>query len=246
MACAATPSATDWASLLPAYRWQLVTATDGRQQRIAELFPQTDRQLMLSFEPDGRIGIRGGCNQMGGAYSVSPNGALAVSQLMATRMACAPALMQADVRISALVAQPVQLSLEQATPDGAPRLQLTNGSQTRLVFVGQPTAENRYGGPASLVFIEVAAQRVACSRPPMPNATCLQVRERSYDAQGRASGTPGPWQPLYGEIEGYSHTEGMRNVLRVKKFQRSSPVPADASSTRLVLDMVIESEATPP
>jgi len=253
VACAASPSApqpasTDWAPLLQGYRWQLASAIDAGRQGIAALQPRSDRPLVLSFDPEGRMGVRGGCNQIGGAYAVSASGALTVSQLMSTRMACEPALMQMDAAISALLAQPAQLSLEPAAQGTAPapRLRLTTGNQASLVLIGQPTAETRYGGPATLVFMEVAPRRVACTHPLIPSATCLQVRERSYDARGMSSGTPGPWQPLYGEIEGYTHTEGLRNVLRVKRFQRTGPLPADAPSTALVLDMVIESERTAP
>ncbi|WP_239467178.1 META and DUF4377 domain-containing protein [Rhodoferax koreensis] len=242
-----SPPATsaDWMPLLQAQRWRLESATDATGRPIAALAPRADRPLLLSFEPEGRLGVRGGCNQMSGAYTVSDGGALAVSQLMSTRMACAPALMQVDATLSSLLAQPVQLALVAASAAEAPKLRLTTANQTALVFVGQPTSETRYGGPATLVFMEVAARQVACSHPLIPNARCLQVRERSYDAQGRSTGTPGPWQPLYGEIEGYTHTEGVRNVLRVKRFQRAGPVPADASATVLVLDLVVETEATP-
>lgn len=234
----------DWLRLLQAQRWQLESATDAARQPIVALSPRADRPLLLSFEPEGRFGVRGGCNQMGGMYTVSDGGALAVAQPMSTRMACAPALMQIDTALSALLAQPVQLAWDAS--EKAPRLRLTTASGTSLVFAGQPTSETRYGGPVTLVFMEVAARQVACSHPLIPNARCLQVRDRSYDAQGRAAGTPGPWQPLYGEIEGYTHTEGVRNVLRVKRFKRMAPMPADVSANVLVLDLVVETEATPP
>jgi Domain of unknown function (DUF4377) len=51
----------------------------------------------------------------------------------------------------------------------------------------------------------------------------------------------GEWRPLYQEIEGYTHTPGTRNVLRLKKFAVKNP-PADAPSVAYVLDMVVESE----
>ena len=67
------------------------------------------------------------------------------------------------------------------------------------------------------------------------------MRERVYDKQGLMVGTPGAWRPLYENIEGYTHTPGQRNVLRVKRFQRQA-VPADTSSTVYVLDLIVESE----
>jgi hypothetical protein len=75
----------------------------------------------------------------------------------------------------------------------------------------------------------------------MPGATCLQVRDRVFDAQGLPVGAPGEWRVVTGDIEGYVHREGERNVVRVKRFLRA-PVPADASAFVYVLDLVVESE----
>ena len=108
------------------------------------------------------------------------------------------------------------------------------------MLVGRPTPESRYG-PATVMFIEVAAQRAPCSAPPMRDATCLRVRDRFFDAKGLPTGTPGEWRLFHGEIEGYTHRAGERNVLRVKRFERSNP-PADASRYVYVLDLVVESE----
>lgn len=256
-ACSATPPspapAGGWAPFLQAYRWQLDTATDPRQQPIDALAPRADRPLVIIFQPEGRFGLRGGCNQLGGSYQLGASGNLAVPQLISTRMACEPALMRVDEAMTALLAQPIQLSLEPAPATGntasanrtAPRLRLTMASQSSLVFTGLPTAETRFGGNATVMFLEVAPRRVACPHPMMPNARCLQVRERNYDAQGIAVGQPSGWQNLYENIEGYAHAEGVRNVLRVKRFKRPPPLPADASANVYVLDMVIETEAAP-
>ena len=42
-------------------------------------------------------------------------------------------------------------------------------------------------------------------------------------------------------IEGYTHEAGIRNVLRVKRFNVKNP-PAGAPSVAYVLDIVVESE----
>ena len=49
---------------------------------------------------------------------------------------------------------------------------------------------------------------------------CLNVREVRFDDQGLGQDPPGPWQPFTGRIEGYAHTPGVRNVLRVDRYQR--------------------------
>ena len=46
-------------------------------------------------------------------------------------------------------------------------------------------------------------------------------------------------------IEGYKHTPGVKNVVRLKRFQRAS-APADASKTVYVLDLVVQSETVKP
>jgi hypothetical protein len=109
-----------------------------------------------------------------------------------------------------------------------------------LVLIGQATPESLYG-PATQIFLEVAAQPVACSNPFTGEKTCLQVRDRAFDSQGLPAGTPSAWRPLYERIDGYTHKPGIRNVLRVKRFQRNA-VPAGTPPVLYVLDLTVESE----
>jgi hypothetical protein len=140
-----------------------------------------------------------------------------------------------------LLAGPLRVEV---VPGTQPQMRLVAASNEALELTGQMTLEARYG-PATLVFLEVAAQKVNCSNPPGGEAMCLQVRERHFDSQGLAIGTPGALQPFFGNIEGFTHTPGTRSVVRVKRFQRS-PAPADASSSLYVLDLVVESETVKP
>ena len=73
---------------------------------------------------------------------------------------------------------------------------------------------------------------------------CLKVRSVQYDSRGLKTEV-GPWQLFYTEIEGYRHEPGVRNVLRVQRYERKQ-VPADASRYVYVLDMVVESEIVKP
>ena len=126
-------------------------------------------------------------------------------------------------------------------PAGAtPRLQLLAANGDRLVFEGSPTPQTRHGSEGTTVFLEVAPQRVPCPHPLIRDMQCLQVRERVYAGDGTLS-SQGEWQPLYQEIEGYTHAPGTRNVLRLMRFTVKNP-PADASAVAYVLDMVVESE----
>jgi hypothetical protein len=163
------------------------------------------------------------------------------SRLAATMKACAAPLMQADKALSAVLAQPLDAQLESGA---TPSLKLVSPSRQTLVLTGQPTLESRHGKPTR-IFLEVAAQRVPCTPALQPPTTCLQVRERRFDDKGLAVNPPGPWQAFHGNIDGYTHTPGVRNVLRINRYQRAN-VPADASAYIDVLDLVVESETVKP
>ena len=120
---------------------------------------------------------------------------------------------------------------------------MSSNGQT-LVFSGQATPESLYGA-ATRVFLEVNAQRVACQNPLNGQATCLQVRERRFDAQGLVVLPHGDWRPLFETIDGYTHQPGVRNVLRLKQFQRGA-VAAGTPARVYVLDLVVESETVKP
>lgn len=228
-------------TILVGHHWQLSNAVTAGGQRIEALFPSADKPLQLDFT-DGRLGVSGGCNRMGGAYAVE-KGKLNPGTLTQTQMACEPKLMQADQAISAALEAKPDISIENgATP--ILTLRTTGSDGQVLSFIGKPTAQTRYGGTGETVFLEVAAETKPCNHPLIPDKRCLQVRELQYDAQGLKTVT-GEWQNFYEGIEGYSHEAGIRNVLRTKRFKRN-PAPADASSVVYVLDMVVESEVVKP
>jgi heat shock protein HslJ len=245
----ATPTAapapaapTDLATTLGGHHWRLTSATDAEGQRIGALFPSAERLLTLDFHA-GRLGVSGGCNRLNATYTLGAEGQLRIGPARATMMACPPPLMQADAAIGKLLAGSVGATI--ATVDEAKTLRLRTADGSTLVFTGQPTAETRYGGPGQIAFLEVAPQRVACNHPLIEDLQCLQVRDIHYDTKGRKVGTSDAWRLLYENIQGYTHTPGVRNVVRVKRFERK-PVPADASSIVYVLDMVVESETVKP
>ncbi|WP_202842699.1 META and DUF4377 domain-containing protein [Luteimonas saliphila] len=232
------PAAAPDAQALAASGWQLDSAVDRAGQRIDALFPAPDRHLQLEFA-DGRVSVSGGCNRMSGDYTLAGD-RLAVGPLGRTKMFCGGgALMAADDAIAARLSAGGTLA---SGGDGT--LVLTTDAGDRLGFSGTPTAQTRHGGTGERVFLEVAPERVACHHPLIPDFRCLHVREVKYDAGGLKSGQ-GEWQFFYGEIEGYTHQQGVRNVLRVNRFDVADP-PADGSSVAWVLDMVVESETVTP
>lgn len=222
------------AGTLSAYRWRLVEANAADGARIDALFPRADKPLQLDFA-DGHVGVANACNRIGGSYVLEGETFTAGSMVM-TQMACSDgALMRSDLAISQRLEAGGTLRLE-----GTTALVYTTTTGDTLRFTGEPTPDTRFGGPGERVFLEVAAQRVACPHAMIPDHQCLRVREIAYDHNGLKQ-REGEWQFLYQDIEGYAHEPGMRNVLRLNRYTIANP-PADGSSVAYVLDMVVESE----
>jgi heat shock protein HslJ len=217
------------------HRWTLQSANDSAGRPIDALLPP-GHPFVMAFD-GARVGIRGGCNQSSGGWRLSPLGQLTVSRLAGTMKACDAALMQADTALSAVLAQPMTVEL---TRGAAPSLRLSTPMQQVLAFSGEPTLRSLHGVPKRL-FLEVAAETVACRLPSGAAGSCLQVREVRYDDKGLRKGPPGPWRPFVEHIEGFTHTPGVRNVLRIDRYERK-PALADGSATVYVLDLVVESE----
>ena len=231
------PQAPDLAAELPRFHWRLQDATDASGKRIDALFARAELPLQLDFR-DGRIAVANTCNRMMGRYATSA-GTLTVERLASTMMACVdPKLMALDREAGARLQGPLAMGL---VAGDAPRLTLRNAAGDQLTFAGTPTPETRYGGPGERIFLEVAAQTAPCSHPLIPDMQCLQVRELQYDDKGLKVGDPGPFGNFYATIEGYTHEPGVRNVLRVDRYEIKDP-PADAPSQAFVLDMVVESD----
>jgi len=218
------------AEMLEDHRWRLVHAADASNQRLGALFPDPERTFAFEFA-ESRLHVQGGCNGFRGAFRVDADELLEVTGGMSTMMACATPLMAADAALAALLAEPLETVLVRG---GQPTLVLLTGAGDALLLTGELTPEARFGAPTR-VFLEVAAQTVACEDSPRGDGQCLQVRERSFDAQGLPVGEPSEWQTFAADIEGYQHQPGIRNVLRVKRFD-------PAAGPVYVLDLVVQSE----
>lgn len=217
------------AAFLQDHLWRLQSASTGANQRIEALFPK-DRPFEFRFTGTN-LAVSGGCNGLRGSYQINAEGQFVAGRMASTMMACEPSLMAADKTLSDLLAKPLQIMLVQGAQ---PSLILLAADNTVLMLAGQKTPEALYG-PATRVFLEVAAQTAPCQGD--AGAQCLQVREITFDEQGLKVGSPGEWTSFDGSIEGYQHTPGVRNVLRVNRFQPPAGAPAV-----YVLDLVVESE----
>ena len=216
--------------------WTLQSGSEATGQPIEGL-SVPGHAFTLRFQ-DARLSVQGGCNTMNGGWRLSPQGQLMTGRLASTMKACDAPLMKADATLSAILAQHLDVELQ---PGDKPTLKLLSPSRQLLVFSGQATPEALYG-KATRIFLEVAPQTVECSSGVM-RAQCLQVRERRFDAQGLRIEPPGEWRLFHGSIEGYTHQPGVRNVLRINRYTRPQPLPADASRYVYVLDLVVESES---
>ena len=232
-------AATELPRTLEAHRWTLVWAADAQGQPIAGLPAATAREIHFNFGA-GRFNIDGGCNRMTSGYQIDAEGTISLGRMASTMIACEPAAMKVDAALADLLAQPLKSEI---LTGAATTLRLTSPANATLFFTGQMTPEARYGQPTR-VFLEVGATTVVCKNALGASAECLQVRERRFDEQGLAVGVPGAWQPFAESIEGYTHQPGVRNVLRLKRFDRATV--GRGASFLYVLDLVVESETVKP
>ena len=227
----------DHTATLGAYHWRLVDARSGTGARIDGLLAEGGAPLQLDFR-DGGVQVRNACNNMSANVALDDD-RMTVDQVISTMMACQDARLQTLEReIGQRLPGTHRITIAEGE---APRLTLQTEGGDVLTFEGTPTPATRYGSAGEQVFLEIAPERVACSHPLIPDHRCLQVREVRYDADGVRVPGDAPWTPLYQEIEGFTHEDGTRNVVRVQRFDVANP-PADAPAQAYVLDMVVESE----
>ncbi len=239
---AAIPDATpaDHVATLAAYHWDLVDATTGAGARIDALLDDGGKPLRLDVR-DGGVSVSNACNRISATATLTGD-QLDVGPAVSTQMACLDnRLMTLEREIGQRLPGAHALVLVAGDP---PQLTLTRPDGDVLTFAGTPTPVTRYGSDGERVFLEVGPQRVACNHPLMPDHQCLQVREVTYGDNG-VRGSTGEWMPLFEDIEGYTHAPGVRNVLRLQRFDVADP-PADGASIAYVLDMVVESETVAP
>ncbi len=226
----------DLGDMLEDHRWMLVDATNADNQRIDALFSDPERSFAFQFA-GSRLHVQGGCNGFRGAFAIGADDRLEVTGGISTMMACAAPLMQADAALSALMAEPLEMVLIRGAQ---PTLVLLTEAGDALVLKGELTPEARFGAPTT-VFLEVAAETAECEASERGDGLCLLVRERTFDEQGVLVGTPSEWRAFSADIDGYQHEPGIRNVLRVKRFEPAAG-PDMPHGPIYVLDLVVESE----
>ncbi|WP_019673007.1 META domain-containing protein [Psychrobacter lutiphocae] len=222
-------------SVLAAYDWQLLKATDS-QNRPIDALNKIKQQVTASFGEQSNgygIGFGVGCNSMGASYTLQSN-VMQVGDIISTMMLCQE-LDAAEKQLAQLMDGRSQLSL--TVTDNPVLTQKTENGST-LVWQGQQTPETRYGHKGDTVFWQIDHQLQPCPNPD-DGTTCLKVREVFYDAQGIKTSV-GDWQLIVEPIEGYQHDSGLVQVLRLKRFT-VDPVDVKGKQYAYVLDRVVES-----
>lgn len=223
------------------YHWHLQDARDPAGKRIDALLVRQNQPIRFDFV-DGRIAVANACNQISAIVRIHED-RVRVGQLVSTKMACVEApIMALDAEIARRLEGEANIAFEAGD---APRMRWTAANGDVLRFVGTPTPETRYGGPGQTMYLEVASRTERCHPPLSPDlVNCLKLREVQYGDDGLPTGEPGPWQLSSLAIDGYRHEPGVRNVLRVRRFDIPN-APADTSQVAYALDSVIESESEP-
>lgn len=97
-------------------------------EEIAGAAVDGEAPITLQLGADGRASGRGGCNGYGGSYTLAGD-ALHFGPLVATKMACAPAVMDQEQRYFDTLAQVARYAV---ADDGALLLETEEGKEIRL------------------------------------------------------------------------------------------------------------------
>lgn len=224
---------------LSQYDWTLKSAVDRSDKTLPAFSGQAAVPSAVVLKIDaGSFNVATGCNNLKGNYVLDGN-RFTSSKLVGTLKACAPNLMAQEASVKKLFADTVKLSVSYKAPE---QLVLKTREGETWIFAGNLTPEAKYG-EGQKVFLEVAPYRESCSHPTIPTYKCLKVRDLTYDTAGVKTNI-GNWYYLFEDIQGYEHKDGLRTVLRLKKFVRDN-VGAGVAQEALVLDMIVESAVEP-
>ena len=179
--------------------------------------------VILNFSNDkgeGRVSGRAWCNQFTAPFSLRGPGRMTIVEAVTTRMACPEPAM----RFEADFLEKLQAVNNYTITGKTLELDTLDGKVMKF------RAREKIGATAKIKFIYVAAEKAPCSTGVM-QTTCYQVREDKK----------APWQLWYGDIRGFKPEPGVQYRLRILEEQVPHP-PADASSVKWTLDIIVEQE----
>ncbi len=223
------------------YHWTQVNIINSQGTSEPAFRSANGGPLVMNFN-DGQLLLSGLCNNMVAGYSLEGS-TLTVSNPAATMKMCIDNdLMRYEQQVGQELGTLKSWSIASTEmTDAAPilTLQFADGKKWRLK--GEQTSQAKYGVEPVRVFLEVAANKVACEPTGQAQQQCLYVREITYNDQGIKTGT-GQWLNYYATIKGYEHQPNVRQVIRVNRYPLAN-APADSMNFADELDMIVESEA---
>lgn len=205
---------------LTASQWELV------KWSMQPMPPAGVHPIVLRFDQkgdEGRVSGRAGCNQFSAPYVLRDAGEITIATPVATRMACAPEVMQFEARL-----------LDKL--ESISTYKIARGNLDLIAADGHVLsfrAHDKVGAEAIIKFIYVGPQRVACTSG-VAQAMCYQVKDNKDE----------PWRLWHGDIAGFNFEPGVTYRLRILEERVANP-PADAGSVKWTLDLVVEQEITP-
>lgn len=232
--------ATSPAQELENYQWTQVNIIQSNGQSQSAFHSAQGGPVTLNFSDDQMM-LAGLCNNLIAAYQVNGD-RITISSPISTMKACGDAeLMRYEQQVGQALPSIERWSLLKSdTTDAIPVLTLhfTDGTQWRLQ--GEQTLAAKYGVEPVRVFLEIEPATVDCTTSSGTMQQCLRVREIVYSEQGLQTST-GPWLDYYGQIEGYEHTPGLRQIIRLNRYPLAN-APAGSAAYVDELDMVVQSE----
>lgn len=202
---------------------------------------ETSHPIQLSFMQD-RLGIATGCNQQSTAWKIE-NNQLVTSALVSTLKACHPNLMKNEQISRQMFEQQSHEYRLNTSSIEHPELTLILAEGRTVQFTGTMTPEAKYQTQAHTIFLEISPEVKQCTGVTQQN--CLQVREVKYDDKGIKTQVDKDWALFYDIIQGYEHQSNQRDIIRVKRYERSNPA-ADQSKYVYIYDMTVEQEQIQP
>jgi heat shock protein HslJ len=216
--CAAAPHAGDKGRLtLTAAQWELVKWSTQAAP------PAGKRPVTLRFDQDANgslVSGYAGCNRFSAPFVLRDAGELTLATPVATRMACAPEVMDFEARFLD------KLESISSYKIIGNKLELTAADGHVLSFA----AHDKVGAEALIKFIFVAPRQAACTSG-AARAMCYQIKENKDD----------PWQIWHGGIAGFQFQPGTAYRLRVLEERIAHPA-ADSGNVKWTLDMVVEQD----
>lgn len=209
---------------LASMTWKLNSIQDSKGVRSTLLKSGDAASRYQVTIKDGRIGVSGGCNIMGGDITLGQGNSFSVGPMMSTKRACMGTLMQSDNEISQHLRKASSYTLNGQT------LSLTTEEDYTLNFTGIMTDEARYGAPGVRKFIELTNTKQG-----------IQWREAKYDSNWIRIKDNAPWQSNFPGIKGFTPEMDMKYIVRLHEYTNPTTKKAIWVKDMVTMSGIIQS-----